>query len=121
MDKTGEARKLQLNELEVVRNDTCEDAVNISRDKIIRCKKFHFRQKVLLNNSRLHLFSSKLRSKWTGPFVVKKVFPYGAMELEDPKRGDTFKVNGKYLNPYLEERVDEIDTIWLSDPVYRVE
>ncbi|XP_076924189.1 uncharacterized protein LOC143586516 [Bidens hawaiensis] len=29
----------------------------------------------------------KLRSNWTGPYLVKEVFPYGAVELENPNNG----------------------------------
>lgn len=38
---------------------------------------------VLLYNLRLKLFSGKLRSKFSGLFVVSKVYPSGAIELED--------------------------------------
>ena len=48
---------------------------------------------VLLFNSRLHLFPSKLKSKWTGPYLVTQLFPHGALKLE-AKEGVCFKVNG---------------------------
>jgi hypothetical protein len=51
-------------------------------------------QKVLLYNSRLHLFPRKLRSQWTGPFIFRSVFSHGAIEIEDTKNDSTFKVNG---------------------------
>jgi hypothetical protein len=45
-------------------------------------------QKVLLYNSCLHLFPGKLRSRWTGPFIVRSMFSYRAIVettlLEDP-------------------------------------
>ena len=37
-----------------------------------------------LFNSRLKLFSGKLKSNWSGMFMIKDVKPYGAVELEDP-------------------------------------
>ena len=55
--------------------------------------------KVLLFNSRLKLFPSKLKSRWSGPFIVRQVFPYGAVELWDEEKG-TFKVNGQRLKLY---------------------
>jgi len=58
--------------------------------------------KVLLYDSRLHLFPEKLRSRWTGPYVVLHVFPYGAVEIQDPQTGSIFKVNGQHLKPFLE-------------------
>lgn len=42
---------------------------------------FHPRQKVLLYNSRLRMFSNKLKSKWYGPFVITKDFASGAVEI----------------------------------------
>ncbi|RDX95677.1 hypothetical protein CR513_21755, partial [Mucuna pruriens] len=38
--------------------------------------------------------SSKLRSRWDGPFVITTVFPYGAVELKDEHTNNTFHVNG---------------------------
>ena len=40
-------------------------------------KEFSIGQKVLLYNSRLKLFSGKLHSRWLGPYIVTKIFPYG--------------------------------------------
>ena len=71
---------------------------------------------MLLYNSRLHLFLEKLKSKWSGPFVVKNVYSYGAIEIENLKNGVTFKVNGQILKLYLEYQQREADTkINLSD------
>ena len=72
----------------------------------------------LLYNSWLHLFPGKLQSRWSGLFVVKNVFPHGAIEIEDPKEGTTFKVNGQRLKPFLEGMsFPNGDTIHLVDPV----
>ena len=69
---------------------------------------------MLLYNSRLHLFPGKLKSKWSDPFVVKNLYPHGAVEIENPK---TFKVNGQRIKPYLEYQPCEASTeINLSDP-----
>ena len=51
---------------------------------------------VLLFNSRLCLFPSKLQSKWTGPYLVTQLFPHGVVELET-KEGVQFKVNGQRI------------------------
>lgn len=61
-------------------------------------------QKVLLYNSRLHLFPHKLRSRWTCPIIVKTVYPYGTVENENPS---TSKVNGQRLKPFLENFAPE--------------
>ena len=55
---------------------------------------------VLLFNSRLRLFPGKLKSKWTGPYLVTQLFPHGAVELET-KEGVRFKVNGQCIKIYV--------------------
>ena len=37
---------------------------------------------VLLYNSRSRWFLGKLKSKWTGPYLITQVFPHGAVELK---------------------------------------
>ena len=82
-------------------------------------KTFALRQKVLLYNFKLHLFSGKLKSRWTGPFVVRTMFSYGVVEICDITNGNIFKINGQYLKPFLES-VPEVDTAMrLLDPIYR--
>ena len=55
---------------------------------------------VLLFNSKLRLFPSKLKSKWTGPYLVTQLFPHGAVDLET-KEGVRFKVNGQRIKIYF--------------------
>nr|GMC71674.1 uncharacterized protein LOC104591032 [Ipomoea batatas] len=79
MDETGELRKLQLQELEEIRNDAYESSriykekTKAFHDQKISRKIFSIGQKVLLYHSRLKLFPGKLRSRWVGPFVVTNV------------------------------------------------
>ncbi|XP_031108442.1 uncharacterized protein LOC116012911 [Ipomoea triloba] len=47
----------------------------------------------------LRLFPGKLKSRWTGPYIVTKVFPYGTLEIMHPEKG-TFKVNGHQVKKY---------------------
>ena len=83
------------------------------------CQKVDTGQKVLLYNSRLHLFPEKLRSRWSGPFIVKHVYPYGACDIENPKNDIVFKVNGHCLKVYFDNFSVENDAIELGDPVYK--
>ena len=46
------------------------------------------------------MFLSKLKSKWTGPYLVTQLFPHGAVELET-KEGVRFKVNGQCIKIYF--------------------
>jgi hypothetical protein len=123
LSKAGSQRKLQLNELEEIRNDAYDCArmykeqMKKAHDQSILRRSFEPGQKVLLYNSRLHLFPGKLKSRWTGPFIIRSVFPHGAIEIEDPKNGNTFKVNGQRLKPFL-ELSRKVETTLLEDPNY---
>ncbi|XP_015086913.1 uncharacterized protein LOC107030018 [Solanum pennellii] len=63
-------------------------------DQKIKRREFEVGDLVLLFNSRLRLFSGKIKYKWTGPFLITHVFPHGVVELYN-KKGARFKVNGK--------------------------
>ena len=54
---------------------------------------------MLLYNSQLTLFRGKLRSRWSGPFTVVDVKPYGTITLVNDKR-EEFKVNGQRVKHY---------------------
>jgi len=44
------------------------------------------------------------------------VYDHGAISITDPKIGNTFKVNGQRLKPYIEnEQLNEMDVIGLSE------
>ena len=102
----GEKPMLQLSELDEFRNEAYENAriykekMKAWHDKHIVRKEFELGQQILLFNSRLKLFSGKLKSKWLGPFTVVQVFPYGGVEIMHLKNGQ-FKVNAQRLKPYL--------------------
>ena len=87
-------------------------------DKHIVRKSFEKGMKVLLYNSRLHLFPGKLRSRWSGPFIVNESFDHGAVELINPNNGNIFKVNGHRLKPFLEMELPSEEVINLLEPKY---
>ncbi|XP_075088345.1 uncharacterized protein LOC142170351 [Nicotiana tabacum] len=80
-------RLTQLNEMEEFCFHAYESAavykerMKFIHDKKILKREFNSGDLVLLFNSRLKLFPSKLKSKWSGPFNVVNVSPFGAMEL----------------------------------------
>ena len=78
-----------------------------SHDRNILRRDFHIGQKVLLFNSKLKKFPGKLRSRWSGPFEVTKVSPFGAIEVAHPTKA-TFKVNGQRLKPYVDGSYDNL-------------
>ncbi|KAJ0520259.1 putative nucleotidyltransferase, Ribonuclease H [Helianthus annuus] len=100
MDSAGKHRFLQLHELEELRDEAYmrslgykEKMKRLHDSKLRGNKEFHLGDKVLLFNSRLRLFPGKLRSRWSGPYIVVQAFPYGTVELKSGD-GKTFKVNG---------------------------
>nr|GEW12460.1 reverse transcriptase domain-containing protein [Tanacetum cinerariifolium] len=109
----GDHRKLQLNEL----NEICDQAYGDSLIYKEKTKKLHDAKikncifnvvdRVLLFNSRLKIFSGKLKTHWSGPFTITKVFPYGTVELSQPD-GPNFKVNGHRVKHYFGEDVPQI-------------
>ncbi|XP_052626755.1 uncharacterized protein LOC128133393 [Lactuca sativa] len=109
MEELKSNRLMQMNALEELRNDAYssswlyKEKTKMWHDKRIKEKEFHEGKKVFLFNSRLKLFSGKLKSRWDGPFLVKTVFPHGAIELLS-RDGTPFKVNGHRVKKY-EERV----------------
>ncbi|KAK9029833.1 hypothetical protein V6N11_031278 [Hibiscus sabdariffa] len=102
----GEKRLLELNELEEFHMQAYESArlykekTKRWHDKHIMPQHFHEGQQVLLYNSRLKLFPGKLKSRWSGPFLVHKVYPYGAVEIKKDEDANIFKVNGQRLKVY---------------------
>ena len=128
LNQAGKQRLLQMNELEELRRESYESSriykerLKLFHDKTIARTTFEPNQKVLLYSSRLHMFSGKLRSRWTGPFVVKVVYRYDAVEIENPENGKSFKVNGQCHKPFLkhfdrqESREDLIDSLYQDTP-----
>ena len=107
-----EKRLLQLNELEKLRNEAYDNA-RIHKDKTkkwhdqkIMRKEFKVGELVLLYNFRLKLFPRKLKSRWSGPYTVVAVTPFGIVTLKT-NYGDEFKVNGQRLKHYLRRRPNE--------------
>nr|GEZ77653.1 reverse transcriptase domain-containing protein [Tanacetum cinerariifolium] len=48
----------------------------------------------------LKIFSGKLKTRWSGPFTIAKVFPYGMVELSQDN-GPNFKENGHRVKDYF--------------------
>nr|GEX37333.1 reverse transcriptase domain-containing protein [Tanacetum cinerariifolium] len=83
----GDHRKVQLNELNELRDHAYENSLIYKKkmkrihDFKIKNRVFNVGDRVLLFNSRLKIFSGKLKTRWNGPFTIAKVFPYGTVEL----------------------------------------
>ncbi|RVW66464.1 hypothetical protein CK203_065767 [Vitis vinifera] len=107
-DKSRVEECLDLNELEEMRNDAylnskiAKERLKKWHDQLVNQKNFAKGQRVLLYDSKLHLFPGKLKSRWTGPFIIHDVQSNGVVELLNFNSTRTFKVNGHRLKPYLE-------------------
>nr|GEU94351.1 reverse transcriptase domain-containing protein [Tanacetum cinerariifolium] len=69
-------------------------------DSKIKNRIFNVGDQVLLFNSRLKIFLEKLKTRWSGPFTITQVFPYGTVELSQPN-GSNFRVNGQRVKHYF--------------------
>nr|GEV63780.1 reverse transcriptase domain-containing protein [Tanacetum cinerariifolium] len=78
-----------------------KERTNKLHDFKIKNHIFNVGDQVLLFNSRLKIFSGKLKTRWSGPFTITQVFPYGTVELSQPN-GPNFKVNGHRVKYYFE-------------------
>ncbi|CAM8886932.1 unnamed protein product [Rhodiola kirilowii] len=58
----------------------------------------------------------KLRSRWTGPYMITEVFNHRALELENPRNGDCFKVNGQRVKHYQGEIKLPVQDFELAKP-----
>nr|CAN62255.1 hypothetical protein VITISV_015527 [Vitis vinifera] len=74
------------------------------------------RQRVLLYDTRLHIFPGKLKSRWIGPFIIHQVHINGVVELLNSNGKDTFRVNGYRLKPFMEPFKPEKEEINLLEP-----
>nr|GFB42795.1 reverse transcriptase domain-containing protein [Tanacetum cinerariifolium] len=81
----------------------------IHDSKIKNCV-FNVGDQVLLFNSRLKIFSGKLKSRWSGPFTIAKVFPYGTVELSQAN-GPNFKENGHRIKHYFGKDVPQLEFV----------
>ena len=107
MGRAGLKRLLDLNELEELRNDAyfnskiAKDKLKKWHDQLITRKNFNQGDQVLLYDSKLHLFPSKLKSRWIGPFIIQQEYPNGLVDLLNPNDNRVFKVYGQRVNPYV--------------------
>nr|GFB24176.1 reverse transcriptase domain-containing protein [Tanacetum cinerariifolium] len=110
----GDHRKVQLNELNELRDHAYENSLIYKEktkrihDPKIKNRVFNVGDRVLLFNSRMKIFLGKLKTRWSGPFTIARVFPYGTVELSQAN-GPNFKVNGHPVKHYFRGDVPQLD------------
>nr|GEZ01486.1 reverse transcriptase domain-containing protein [Tanacetum cinerariifolium] len=109
----GDHCKLQINELHELRDQAYENSI-IYNEKTKKLHDYKFKNRifnvsdqVLLLNSRLKIFSGKLKTHWSGPFTITKVYPDGTAKLSHAD-GSNFKVNCHRLKHYYRGDVPPI-------------
>ncbi|GJZ21494.1 reverse transcriptase domain-containing protein [Tanacetum coccineum] len=96
LKSVGDHQKLQLNELNELRDQAYENSLIYKKktkkihESKIKNRVFKVGDRVFLFYSRLKIFSGKLKTCWTRPFTVAQVFPYGTVELSQTD-GPNFK------------------------------
>nr|GEX11936.1 reverse transcriptase domain-containing protein [Tanacetum cinerariifolium] len=87
---TQPRRKVQLNELNELRDQAyensliCKEKTKRPHDSKIKDHVFNIGDRVLLFNSRLKIFSGKLKSRWSGPFTISHVSSYALSSYPNP-------------------------------------
>nr|GFA29820.1 reverse transcriptase domain-containing protein [Tanacetum cinerariifolium] len=101
----GDHRKLQLNELSKLCDQAYENSLIYKErtkklhDAMIKNRIFNVGDQVLLFNSRLNIFLGKLKSRWSGPFIISEIYPYETAKFSHSD-GSNFKVNCHRLKHY---------------------
>nr|GEU95911.1 reverse transcriptase domain-containing protein [Tanacetum cinerariifolium] len=85
LQTAGDHIKVQLIKLNELRDQAYENSL-IYKDKTkrlhetkIKDRVFNIGDRILLFNSRLKIFSDKMKSRWSGPFTMSHVYPYGTV------------------------------------------
>ena len=122
MGRADLKRLLDINELEELRNDSyfnskiAKDKLKKWHDQLKTYKNFKQGDQLLLYDSKLHIFSGNLKSRWIGPFTIHQVYLNGSVDLLNSKDNRVFKVNGKRLKPYAVQHTADKEEIPLLDP-----
>ena len=85
-------------------------------DQLVFHKEFQKGQRVLLYDSKLHIFLGKLKSIWIGLFTIQQVYSNGVVELLNSNNTRSFKVNGHCLKPFVEPFSEDKEEIILLEP-----
>nr|GEW97351.1 reverse transcriptase domain-containing protein [Tanacetum cinerariifolium] len=113
LQTAGDHKKVQLNELNELHDQAYEISL-IYKEKTKRLYDLKIKNHVfnigdifLLFNSRLKIFSGKLKTRLSGPFTITHVFSYGTVELSQTD-GLNFNVNDHRLKHYFGEDIPKM-------------
>ncbi|XP_042002562.1 uncharacterized protein LOC121751809 [Salvia splendens] len=118
--KAGEERRLFLNEMDEFQmeaydcSSTYKERMKAYHDRMISPRELTLGDVVLLHNSRLSLFPEK-KSKWTGPYMIKKIYDIETVELLAPD-GMLFQANCHRVKKYYSPDKVVEDEVALEEP-----
>nr|GEX11044.1 retrovirus-related Pol polyprotein [Tanacetum cinerariifolium] len=105
--------KVQLNQVNELHDQAYKNSLIYKEktkslhDSKIKDRVINVGDRVLLSNSRLNIFSGKLKTHWSGPFTITHDFPYGTVELSQTD-GLNFMVNGHRPKHYFGEDIPKM-------------
>nr|GEW81168.1 hypothetical protein [Tanacetum cinerariifolium] len=109
----GDHHKVQLNELNELHDQSYKNSLIYKEktkrihDSKIKDRVFNVDDRVLFFNSKLKIFSGKLKTHGSGPFTITHEFPYGTVKLSQTD-GTNFKVNVHRLKHYFREDIPKM-------------
>ena len=68
----------------------------------------------MLYNSRLRFFAGKLLSKWEGPYVIKVVYRFGAIKINNFEGTNPKVVNGQRIKHYISGNSINVETNFIE-------
>ena len=90
----------QSGELQLVSAISHKEKMNKENEQKSAKQEFRVGDLVLVDSSRSPCLPGKLKSKWTGLYLITQVFPHGAVQLK-AKEGVRFKMNRDRIKLYF--------------------
>ena len=103
----------QSGELQSVSLISHKEKMHMENEKKNEAQEFMVGDLVLVDCCGVPCLSGKLKSKWTGPYLITQVFPHGAVELNS-KEGVRFKRNRDRIKLYFKHKAsgNEVGACW---------
>ena len=76
----------------------------------IQKREFNVGDHVLLQNSRLRIFAGKLLSKWEAAYIIKEVYRFGAIKINNAAGKNPKVVSGQRLKHYISGTPTNVET-----------
>nr|GEX33750.1 reverse transcriptase domain-containing protein [Tanacetum cinerariifolium] len=89
-------------------NFIVKESLTVSPPRITHKLVGKLRYRIVVLKRILERTIGKLKTRWSGPFTIAKVFPYGTVELSQAN-GPNFKVNGHRIKHYFRGDVPQLD------------